>query len=333
MNRPLLLLMAVGLPAWAMGQAVLEQPAVPVAGFSKDLNAAAYLAPSPASDAPQAWDFSDVSGMAAGLQQVLPAGTSSLASEFEGAEWVNSNGDQLSFWRWADGGMSILGNANAANFITIPFDDPLVQWTYPLSYGDFHEDTFACEDTLFSLPYTLDGAVTSEVDAFGSLVLPTGVSISEVLRVQYDQSYTETYDGDTATWSLAQTMYVAPDSLLPVFFHEQLVVTDPAGLVLLEATDVAWFNNTVVSIAEQEEQSFVAAYPNPVEAGGVVHWQMAPFQPWHVLDAGGRLLAKGQADANGVVGLQTEGWRGLVLLVKEGPEERASSRVQRLLVH
>ena len=275
MNRILLLLMAVGLPAWAMGQAVLEQPGVPAAGFSKDLNAAAYLAPSPASDAPQAWDFSDVSGMAVGLQQVLPAGTSSLAPEFEGAEWVNSNGDQLSFWRWADGGMSILGNANAVNAITIPFDDPSVQWTYPLSYGDFHEDTFACEDTLFSLPYTLDGAVTSEVDAFGSLILPTGVSISEVLRVQYDQA------------TPRPTMGTRPHGRLPrpcmlrrvvaaVFFHEQLVVTDPAGLVLLEATDVAWFNNTVVSIAEQEEQSFVAAC-GAVEAGGVVHWQMAPF--------------------------------------------------------
>ena len=75
MNRTLLLLMAVGLPSWAVGQVVLEQPGVPAAGFSKDLNAAAYLAPSPASDAPQAWDFSDVSGMAVGLQQVLPAGT------------------------------------------------------------------------------------------------------------------------------------------------------------------------------------------------------------------------------------------------------------------
>ena len=332
MNRTLLLLVAVGLPAWAMGQAVLEQPSVPAAGFSKDLNAAGYLAPSPASDAPQAWDFSDVSGTAVGLQQVLPAGTSSLAPEFEGAEWVNSNGDQLSFWRWVDGGMSILGNANAANLVTIPFDDPLVQWTYPLAYGDVHEDTFACEDTLFSLPYTLNGAVTSEVDAFGSVVLPTGASLPDVLRLQYDQSYTETYDGDTAIWSLVQTMYVAPDSLLPVFYHEQLVVTDPAGLVLLEVSDVAWFNNTVVSVAEQEE-AFVAAYPNPVEAGGVVRWQMASLEPWQVLDAEGRVLAEGQADVNGSVELQTAGWRGMVLLVTEGASGRASSRVQRLLVH
>ena len=204
---------------------------------------------------------------------------------------------------------------NAANAITIPFDDPVVQWTYPWPMGIFMRTFFACEDTLFSLPYTLDGAVTGEVDAFGSLVLPTGVSISEVLRAVRPELHRDLRWGHGHLVACPDHVCCA-DSLLPVFFHEQLVVTDPASLVLLEATDVP-FNNTVVSIAEQEEQSFVAAYPNRLRRAA---WCTGRWPPSAVARSRcGRPFARqGTSRYNGVVGLQTEGWRGLVLLVKEG---------------
>ncbi len=332
MKRSLIFLMALSVSGFADAQSVIEQPTVPVAGFAMDLVAGAYIAPTPASDAAQSWDFSDVVGSTIGLQQVLPASTSSLAPDFEGAEWVNSNGDQLTFWRWENGGMSILGNANAANFITIPFDDPLVQWTYPLSYGDVHEDTFVCEDTLFSLPYSLQGELTSEVDAFGSIALPNGANLSDVLRVHYMQSYTEAYDGDTAVWVLTQDMYVVQDTLLPVFFQEQLVVTDAAGNVLLEADDVAWYDNTVVAVPEAAEAELKPAYPNPVDGGQEVRWPLRPGQDWQVMDLEGRILAEGRCGAEGEVRLDTSDWPSMVLLVPVSPSGSTGNSVQRLMV-
>lgn len=332
MNRSLIFLMGLGLPLSAAAQDVIQQPTVPEAGFVMDLVAGAFVTPSPASDVAQSWDFSDIGGSTIGLQQVLPAASSSLAPEFDGAEWVNTNGDQLTFWRWDNGGMTILGNANAVNFITIPFDDPLVQWTYPLAYGDVHEDTFACEDTLFALPYTLQGEVSSEVDAFGSIQLPNGTGIDEVLRVQYAQSYTETYDGDTAVWTLTQQMYVAQDSLLPVFFQEYLVVTDVLGDVLLEVDDVAWYDNTIVAVPEAPLSDWKPAYPNPVVAGDEVRWPMRFGQDWQVVDMQGRVLDRGRCDATGEVRLQTTGWTGMVLLMPMSASGQPENGVQRLLV-
>lgn len=332
MNRLCFLLAGWALSSSVSAQVVLQQPSVPVAGYSADLNAGAFIEPTPGSDAPQTWDFSDVMGSAVGLQEVLPASSSSLAPAFEGAEWVNANGDQLTFWRWDNGSMSILGNANATNFITIAFDDPLVQWTYPLSFGDLHEDTFSIEDTLFSVPYSLEGFAESEVDAHGSLLLPTGDAIPEVLRVRYEQVYTEAYDGDTAIWTLNQSIYHAPDSLLGVFFQEALTVTDAEGNLLVDASDVAWYDNTVVAVPEQDAAEWAPVFPNPVRSGEAAQWQLSPGQEWQAVDTEGRILDRGRAAADGRVQLSTAGWSGLVLLVPMRASGRAADGVQRLIV-
>ena len=324
------LFFVVASTSWA--QVVLVQPEVPPAGFAADLLADVYIAPSAPSDVAQAWDFSDVGGNAIGLQEVLPASSSSLASAFDGAEWVNSSGEQMAFWRWEAGSMAILGNANATNFITIPFNDPLTQWAFPLSFGDVHEDTFSCEVTLFGLPYSLEGTVNTEVDAFGSLTLPNGTYLPEVLRAHYVQSYTETYDGDTAVWTLVQHQYLAPDSVLPVFYQEELVVSDLVGNVLAEVTDVAWFDNTVVEVMEHDGATAIPVSPNPIREGETAIWNVTPGQRWQAVARDGRVLDRGVAGADGRVELQTGGWSGLILLVPMPASGRAANGVQRLIV-
>ena len=98
-------------------------------GFSADILAGDYFfPPTPATDEPQSWDFSDVSGSAISLlvdQNRLP--NRHTVDAFTDADWMFTNGDQLTFWNLQDGVLTVVGNANAANGVTLPFDDPLIK--------------------------------------------------------------------------------------------------------------------------------------------------------------------------------------------------------------
>ena len=335
MNRALFLLWSFFLVSEALAQPVFDTPTVPEMGYASDLVAGEYFAPTEASEAPQNWDFSGTPGSSVGLLEVVPAGSSPFSKSFDGAEWSTVNGDQLGFLSLAEDNMQVFGNANAANGVALPFSDPLVQWTYPLELGTSSSDDFGASITLFGQPYSLMGESSFEVDAWGSLVMPDGAEIQEVLRGVYTQFYTETYDGDTANWYLNQVVYFAPDSLLPLFYHEILDVTDLEGNMLLEVTDVAWLANGVTSIPTEEAPSAQAPFPNPVKSGDEVTWPMAQGQRWRAMALDGKVLDEG-ASMGSFDRISTSGWsKGLVLLMSLGSDGQpcASCPVHRVVVH
>lgn len=314
-------------------QPFIQEPVPPPLGYTADLIAAAFIDPTPSDDAAQVWDFSGVSGNAVGMAEVFPAPNSPLAKSFDGAEWCLRNGDQLSFWAAVGGEFTIFGNANAANFVTIPFSDPLVQWAYPMEYGDAHVDTFMAETVLFAEPYGLVGQASFEVDAWGSLMMPGAASSLEVLRGHYDQVYTESYAGDTATWSLEQYLFFAQDSVFPIFYQEFLTVTDNDGNLLLEASDVAWYNNVLLEVPEGQSEQIGSPYPNPAVAGEVLSWDLPPGWSWKAVDAGGKVLCTGSAGAFGRTEIETGGWgAGMVILVPVR-EDGSSAMVRRVVLN
>lgn len=314
-------------------QPVLEWGLPSGMGYSADIVAADYVEPTPASPEAQSWDFSGISGNAVGLFSLAPAGSSTFVSQFDGAEWVASQGDQLSFWMMDEGDFTVLGNANAMVGITLPFDDPLVQWSFPLEYGQVVEDEFAANLMLFGQPYELQGLVTSLVDAWGSLVMPDGTVYSEVLRGNYQQDYTEIYEGDTAHWSLNQVMYFVPDSSLAVFFHEALVVTDNEGTTLLEVTDVAWYANGVAFVPAHGELQVSAPYPNPVFEGEHLTGFLPEGWRYRIMSMEGKVLSEIYSDGSGTMEMLTEGWgRGMVLLAPVSPSGEVQGAVHRILI-
>jgi len=321
------------LSAGLLGQPVIEAPVWAPPGFSADIIAGDYVAPSPAGNEPQSWDFSNVSGSAISLLVLEPASLSPYADAFVNADWLFTNGDQLSFWNLEDDVFTVVGNANAASGVTLPFDDPLIQRTYPLEYGNTESDSMAIEMTLFGAPYSLWGEASFEVDAWGSIVLPDGTAHGEVLRGDYRQVYQESYDGDTNVWVLGQVMYFVSDSLMPVFLHEELTVTTLAGDVLLEVTDVAWYANHVLSVAEGPVESVSAPYPNPVRRGEDVNWTLPRGWSWEAITMDGRVVARGNVEADGRVTVPTVDWEsGLVLLVPVSPDGKPGGRPARVFV-
>ena len=303
-----------------MAQPVFETPSVPDMGYTSELVAGEYFAPTEASEDFQSWDFSGTLGSSVGLLEVIPAGSSPFFKSFDGAEWATVNGDQLGFLSLSESSMQVFGNANPANGVALPFSDPLVQWTYPMGLGTGSDDEFGAEITLFGQPYSLTGEASFEVDAWGSLVMPDGAEIQEVLRGVYTQFYTETYEGDTANWYLNQVVYFAPDSMLPLFYHEILDVTDLEGNMLLAVTDVAWLANGVSSIPTEATLSAQAPFPNPVLSGDEVTWPMAQGQRWRAMSLDGKVLDEGVSTGR-FDRISTSSWgTGLVLLMSLGAD-------------
>ena len=316
-----------------LSQPVFQEPAMAPLGYSADIIAADFIPPTPPSAEPQAWDFSWVSGSAAALLVVEPASQSPYADAFSGAEWVNTVGDQLTFWSLDDGVFTVQGNANVVNGATLSFEDPLVQWSYPLEYGSASTDSFSVDMNLFGLPYSLLGEASLEVNAWGSLVMPGGEDMGDVLRADYSQTYLEAYDGDSNTWVLNQTVYFAGDSLLPVFFHEDLEVLDLDGNQLLEFSDVAWYAYHMLSTPDLEFESFSPPYPNPVNQGADLHWSLPSGWAWEAMGMDGRKRAEGKADEQGRVAISTEGWGpGMVLLSLKNPQGKPSGKPVRVFV-
>lgn len=325
----LFLLLSVGL----FGQPVIEAPVWAPQGFTADIIAGNHFAPTPAGDEPQSWDFSGVSGSAVSLLVVEPAALSPYVDAFTDADWTFTNGDQLSFWNLNDDVFTVVGNANAANGVTLPFDDPLIQRTYPLEYGNVESDSIGIELTLFGAPYSLSGEASFEVDAWGSIVLPDGTVHDEVLRGDYLQVYQESYDGDTNVWVVGQVMYFVSDSLMPVFLHEELTVTSLAGDVLLEVTDVAWYANHVLSVEAGLVESVSAPYPNPVRRGEDVNWTLPRGWSWEAITMDGRVVARGNVEPDGRVMVPTVEWEsGLVLLVPVSPDGEPGGKPARVFV-
>ncbi len=314
-------------------QPSLGFPSFPGAGYSSTLSFGEYLAPSPPDVEPQTWDFSDVNGTVLSNLELVPAGTSPFAPMFDGAEWVSINGDQVAFWAVLNGDFTVLGNANNANGVTVPFLDPLVQRSFPMELGNTLSDTFSANQMLFGLPYSLDGNATSSIDAWGSLTMPDGTVYPEVLRMDYFQYYAEAYDGDTANWSLSQVMYFAPEWPLPMFLHEELLVTDNAGEELLAFTDVAWYSSPVASAASEKTDFEKLAFPNPVVQGELLHWTLPAGCYWKVMSLSGQVIEHGVVTSQERKKFDTSTWdAGLVLLVPLTAEGRAMGQVQRVVI-
>ncbi|MDA8901221.1 hypothetical protein N9I92_00110 [bacterium] len=321
MNKALFLFLSATSTTTALSQPVFAEPEMPGLGYTSELVVGAYFAPTVGSEAPQSWDFSGIPGSAVGLMEVEPASTSPYADAFDGAEWIMTNGDQLSFLSVIGGELTVLGNVNGSNGVTLPFSDPLVQWAYPLTFGTQVSDVFGTEQTLFGQPYSLSGQASFEVDAWGSLVMPDGAEFPEVLRGVYGQVYTEAYDGDTVIWDLSQVTYFTPDSVLPIFYHEMLEATDLQGNVLLEATDVAWYANGVLSVPPSDQAAWGLPFPNPVQAGDEVTWPMSSGLRWRAMSMEGKVLDEGLSIDEGRVRISTSGWEsGLVLLMALGDD-------------
>ena len=200
-----------------------------------------------------------------------------------------------------------------------------------MGFGDVVEDTFSADMMPFGQPYLVENQ-----HGGGCLGLPgdagrngDGGGVEGELHAGLEEAYA----GDTNTWVLNQVFYLAQDSIMPVFFHEDLVVLDADSAQILAVTDVAWYANHLLSVPEVEMEVVSLPYPNPVDRGQEVQWELPRGWSWEAVAADGRRLAEGRADGVGEVSIPTGEWdTGIVLLVPRSPDGRAVGQPHRVFV-
>lgn len=151
----------------------------------------------------------------------------------------------------------------------IKFDQPLVELTYPFAYGSevkgAMNGTFTRDD--FTVPIT--GVYSVKADAWGTLILPSGMKLDNVLRVTSIREYDQEFLGSDYHYTVKRYAFYAPGLRYAVLQIKD-VVFDCINCACDGKEYKAYFNAEAKSDATEEDASTAhfryKVYPNPFES-------------------------------------------------------------------
>jgi hypothetical protein len=155
------------------------------------------------------WDFS----------QLPPAGSrmvSVTAALDSGKYVVNEGGETDFFFEATDVANRYTGWKSPEKQVL--FDAPVTKLTFPFTFGNTVSESYSARsiyggDTLTS---SISGNYTATADAYGTIVLPDGRELCNVLRVKTTDSYSENYCNTTEV-TVVKYQWYAPYYRFPVF--------------------------------------------------------------------------------------------------------------------
>lgn len=89
-----------------------------------------------------------------------------------------------------DTGLNVIGHENATT--SLQYNPSLLSVTYPTNYGELHTQEYQSRGLYSSrIPFETSGNVQQVADAYGVMILPTGDTLKNVMRVKTIQSIHE----------------------------------------------------------------------------------------------------------------------------------------------
>ncbi|MDR1021667.1 MAG: T9SS type A sorting domain-containing protein [Prevotellaceae bacterium] len=165
----------------------------------------------------------------------------------------------------------------AANGYSVAYEKPVLKTRYPFGFLDQHSGNFLGYITQGNSKVPVEGSYSSEVDGYGTLKLPNGVTLSNVLRVKTTEVQKRLNNN---AYDLAEEKYLwySQDFRYPVFVIILLSSNSVEGNASISKSSyvsVAALSAPPVvagsAVADNEPQAEVAApevehsvYPNPV---------------------------------------------------------------------
>ena len=158
----------------------------------------------------------------------------------------------------------------------IEFEKPITELTFPFGYqsqvsGDM-KGTY--NDLMVGKKYTIDGLYSVTADGYGTLILPNGIVLSNVLRVIYVKDYTQDMGSALYQITVKHYLFYAAESRYPVLQIKDAKISCDCGCNSNELT--ACYNPNVTAtvvkntpklqtITEIAPEFNYTIYPNPVE--------------------------------------------------------------------
>jgi hypothetical protein len=150
---------------------------------------ASYVEPGPSGEK-QVWDLSGMQGEKDFSGSVRSAFEVDGENNFPESNVVLNEGCSQFYFYQDDDALRAYGMATASGNVRMTFHRPYVKMIYPFAFGDTFEGEY---DGTYHYSEGkqagIAGAYRVEADAFGSLILPGGHKVSDVLRVVSVRSY------------------------------------------------------------------------------------------------------------------------------------------------
>ncbi|MDR3236698.1 MAG: T9SS type A sorting domain-containing protein [Prevotellaceae bacterium] len=160
---------------------------------------------------------------------------------------------------------------------TVSFNQPIQKVVYPFSYDSKISGTFDGHSIYHSsnYEYKIAGTYSSEADGYGTLILPTGQALNDVLRVKTVEKYVESSCSDVeiesvkylwyvaeyrypvfVTWDIHNTYENQPTTTSQTSFYTLANINQPSSNPIYSDTDEQAAEDTGADITYQ-------VYPNP----------------------------------------------------------------------
>jgi hypothetical protein len=252
----------------------------PVAGdFEKTfgLDTSAYTSGLPISvtGSNVVWDYSNVSGFEPILtNKYLSSSSVSSATNYAGCNLVQESGGLYTYLKSSTTPTTqteLLG-LNVSS-VSLTFTNSAVIAKYPVTYGSSSTDNLSGTFN-FSISGTFTGSITTTADGIGTLNLPLGNSLTNVLRVKSVQTLTLSASlvagfPPTAIARMQQSIYnyYSPQSKFPIISvnYSKITIT-LTNSVTITANANGNTNYFVVGLSENTlNDKDLLVYPNPTE--------------------------------------------------------------------
>jgi hypothetical protein len=173
----------------------------------------------------------------------------------------------------------------ATNGYSIVYEKPVLKTRYPFGFLDQHSGEFSGYIAQGNSKTAVEGAYASEVDGYGTLKLPNGVALSNVLRVKTTEEQKRLY-GSVVSNTEVKYLWYSQDFRYPVFVTIQHHIDQPGGSKSVSKSSyvniAALSAPPAVSNAGDEQLSAGAdlpeveydIYPNPIKEAVAITYKL-----------------------------------------------------------
>lgn len=103
---------------------------------------------------------------------------------------IGTEHNTMYYYQIKDNQLLLLGHENPTNLLH--YTQPIVTATYPTNYKQSQTNSYQSEGIYSGkIPFDTKGSVRTQADAYGALILPTGDTLSHILRIKTVQSISE----------------------------------------------------------------------------------------------------------------------------------------------
>lgn len=252
----------------------------------------------------QTWDYSKAK---TGADFVINYNTNPGQVYIPGNAFAcNENNERNSYFQITRDKKLFYGLSTAT--VDIRFDEPLAELSFPFQYQSEIAGPMNGTYTEGGVSSRITGTYKTLADAWGTLVLPNGVKLKNVLRVKSTRDYKHDIMGTAYDISVTRYAFYSKNSRYAVLQIKEATLKCDCGCNSTEYG--AYFNPSVRDECEKVESSKPAAnktkfeykaYPNPFEAEIRIDYKLDAYAKVEisVLDLQGKEIKKVEENEKG----------------------------------